>query len=111
MVPSGSRQPIQSLVRFEGLFPSSVHLDIKASFYQPENVLLYTPGRFPRLLIADFGYSQNSPPEGSSTSEGVAGTLAYLPPEAIKAIYDDRWVDYILVDCWSLGTVLHEIIA
>ncbi|KAF8330437.1 kinase-like domain-containing protein [Cantharellus anzutake] len=79
--------------------------------FKPENVLLHAPGRFPRLLIADFGYSQNSSPEETPDSEGVAGTLAYLPPEAVKAIYDSRWIDYTLVDCWSFGVVLHEIIA
>jgi len=57
---------------------------------QPENILLYRPGPYPRILIADFGLAQ---PDSYQEIFNVSGTVPYLPPEAILAL-DNKHLGY-----------------
>ncbi|EJD03702.1 kinase-like protein [Fomitiporia mediterranea MF3/22] len=70
----------------------------------PENVLLYTPGPFPRVQIADFGLARARAYQETMT---VCGTVSYLPPEGIMAL-DNRELGYVGMpaDCWSVGLIL-----
>ncbi|EJD51786.1 kinase-like protein [Auricularia subglabra TFB-10046 SS5] len=54
------------------------HRDLK-----PENILLHEAGSFPRVIIADFGLAR---PRAFEETFRVAGTISYLPPEAITAL-------------------------
>ncbi|KAF9513037.1 hypothetical protein BS47DRAFT_1485885 [Hydnum rufescens UP504] len=79
------------------------HRDLK-----PENVLLKTPGRFPRVLIADFGFSRSS---DMNCRHAIVGTPAYMAPEAVRSAFDGRSFDDFIADYWSFGVVLFEILA
>jgi predicted ATPase/predicted Ser/Thr protein kinase len=74
-----------------------IHRDIK-----PENVLLGEDGA---PLLADFGLAKIA--QESLTATGVvAGTIAYISPEALSgSALDAR------TDIWSLGVVLFEMLA
>ncbi|PBK77372.1 kinase-like protein [Armillaria solidipes] len=78
------------------------HRDIKAS---PENILLYCPGPYPRILIADFGLAR---PKSYQETFNVCGTVSYLPPEGILAL-DQKHLGYVGMpsDCWSAGVILY----
>ncbi|KAH9944190.1 kinase-like protein [Epithele typhae] len=71
---------------------------------QPENILLYFPGPYPRIQIADFGLAR---PRGYQETFNVCGTVSYLPPEGILAL-DNREMGYISMpaDCWSSGVIM-----
>ncbi|HEV2644572.1 MAG TPA: protein kinase, partial [Candidatus Elarobacter sp.] len=75
-----------------------VHRDVK-----PANVLIDAEGA---VKLTDFGIAKLSA-EHDTTSPGVAvGTLAYMSPEQARGdAVDSR------TDLWSLGVVLHEMIA
>jgi eukaryotic-like serine/threonine-protein kinase len=83
-----------------------IHADLK-----PANVMITRQGH---VKVLDFGVARAVP--GSGTGESVtwgpetagpmAGTLRYMPPEALR---NDR-VD-ARGDLWSLGVVLYEMIA
>ncbi|KAF4573095.1 Meiosis-specific serine/threonine-protein kinase mek1 [Pleurotus pulmonarius] len=70
----------------------------------PENILLYTPGPYPRIQIADFGLAR---PKAYQETLNVCGTVSYLPPEGILAL-DNKHLGYVGMpsDCWSAGVIL-----
>ncbi|KIM47834.1 hypothetical protein M413DRAFT_15933 [Hebeloma cylindrosporum] len=72
---------------------------------KPENILLYCPGPYPRILIADFGLAR---PNSYQETFNVCGTVSYLPPEGILAL-DNKHLGYIGMpaDCWSSGVILY----
>lgn len=79
---------------------------------QPENILLYTPGSYPRIFIADFGLARSHSTEATFT---VCGTVAYLPPEAVSAL-DGREQQSVGLcsmpsDCWSAGVLMFIMLA
>jgi len=57
---------------------------------QPENILLFSPGPYPRVLIADFGLAR---PNSYQETFNVCGTVSYLPPEGILAL-DNKHLSY-----------------
>ena len=72
---------------------------------QPENILLYLPGSYPRVQIADFGLARA---DAYQETLNVCGTVAYLPPEGVLAL-DKKDLGYIGMpaDCWSVGVILY----
>ena len=70
---------------------------------QPENVLLATPGSFPRVVIADFGLARERSYEPTAN---VAGTVSYLPPEAINALAWRETYSSETTDSWALGLLV-----
>ncbi|KAF8305243.1 kinase-like protein, partial [Clavulina sp. PMI_390] len=76
---------------------------------QPENILLRSTGRFPQLIIADLGYSRPIT-ELEHDEVGMAGTPCYLPPEAIRAVYEPMRIDFALADCWSVGVIIYQML-
>jgi serine/threonine protein kinase len=76
---------------------------------QPENLLLFSPGRYPRILIADFGLACS---RANHITFDVCGTVQYLPPEAILAL-DNKYLGYASMpaDCWSAGVILFIMLA
>jgi serine/threonine protein kinase len=76
---------------------------------QPENILLYSPGPYPRILIADFGLAR---PRSYQETLNVCGTVAYLPPEGILAL-DNKHLGYVGMpaDCWSAGVILFVLLS
>lgn len=71
---------------------------------QPENILLHSPGPYPRIQIADFGLARSRAYEETLH---VCGTISYLPPEGVRAL-EDKKLGYVGMpaDCWSAGIVI-----
>lgn len=71
---------------------------------QPENILLFSPGPYPRIQIADFGLAR---PKAYQETLHVCGTISYLPPEGILAL-EHKHLGYVGMpaDCWSAGVTL-----
>ncbi|KAI6031569.1 kinase-like protein [Pisolithus microcarpus] len=76
---------------------------------QPENILLHTPGPYPRVQIADFGLAR---PRAFQETLHVCGTISYLPPEGVRAL-DCPNLGYVGMpaDCWSTGVVLFAMLS
>ena len=76
---------------------------------KPENVLLYSPGRYPRIQLADFGLARR---KSYQETFNVCGTVSYLPPEGILAL-ENKDMTYIGMpaDCWSAGLMLYIMLA
>ncbi|OAX44424.1 kinase-like protein [Rhizopogon vinicolor AM-OR11-026] len=69
-----------------------------------ENILLFSPGPYPRIQIADFGLAR---PKAYQETLHVCGTISYLPPEGILAL-EHKHLGYVGMpaDCWSAGVTL-----
>ncbi|KAF9456158.1 kinase-like domain-containing protein [Collybia nuda] len=82
----------------------TVLIRILTHILQPENILLHSPGSYPRILIADFGLAR---PNAYQETLNVCGTVSYLPPEGVLAL-DHKHLGYIGMpaDCWSAGVIL-----
>lgn len=76
---------------------------------KPENILLYAPGPYPRIQIADFGLARKKSYEETFN---VCGTVSYLPPEGILAL-ENKELGYVGMpaDCWSAGVLLYIMIS
>ncbi|PVF94494.1 kinase-like protein [Serendipita vermifera] len=74
------------------------HRDLK-----PENILLATPGAYPRILIADFGLAKE---RAFELTGNVAGTISYLPPEAVTALARKTKYNTEMSDSWALGLII-----
>ncbi|CAG8653402.1 10462_t:CDS:10, partial [Acaulospora colombiana] len=70
---------------------------------QPENILLATPGAYPRILIADFGLAKE---RAFELTGNVAGTISYLPPEAVTALARKTKYNTEMSDSWALGLII-----
>ncbi|KAG9314211.1 kinase-like protein [Chiua virens] len=79
-------------------------LPMPSSRFLPENILLHSPGPYPRIQIADFGLAR---PRAYEETLHVCGTISYLPPEGIRAL-EDKDLGYVGMpaDCWSAGIVI-----
>lgn len=97
MVRVASYLIVQSTLTFEPdlkVGGASLFYDFNVSFplvSQPENILLYAPGAYPRLVIADFGLAR---PKAYQETHNVCGTVSYLPPEGILAL-DQAHLKYV----------------
>ena len=92
-------------------FPSSFFTPLFTHAYsdvylptQPENILLHSPGPYPRIQIADFGLAR---PRAWEETLHVCGTISYLPPEGVRAL-ENKNLGYVGMpaDCWSAGIVI-----
>jgi serine/threonine protein kinase len=90
------------LPRFEGMSPilNCRHRRI-IKFLQPENILLYNPGPYPRIQIADFGLARE---KSYQETFNVCGTVAYLPPEGECGVsYPVLYPNHIYGRCTCVG--------
>lgn len=71
-----------------GLYLQFLFLIVKS---KPENILLHSPGPYPRILIADFGLAR---PNAHQETFNVCGTVSYLPPEGVLAL-DVKHLGYV----------------
>ncbi|KAH0838163.1 kinase-like protein [Lanmaoa asiatica] len=79
-------------------------LALTSSPFLPENILLHSPGPYPRIQIADFGLARSRAYEETLH---VCGTISYLPPEGVRAL-ENKNLGYVGMpaDCWSAGIVI-----
>ncbi|KAI9780303.1 MAG: hypothetical protein M1816_003113 [Peltula sp. TS41687] len=97
-------QTSDALDYLHALDPQIVHRDVK-----PNNILIsYRRSDAILVKFADFGISR----EGD-TLKSICGTMLYLAPEVYKAMaipWAERAPYTALVDIWSLGVVLVELL-
>ena len=74
----------------------TLHRDIK-----PANLLLDSQGV---VWITDFGLAKAMEQDRATLSDGLAGTLRYMPPEQFSGQYDARG------EIYSLGLTLYELL-
>ena len=93
--------------RYKGLF-HLLNILLLLTFSKPENILLCSPGAYPKVQIADFGLAR---PKAYQETMNVCGTVAYLPPEGILAL-DRSDLGYVGMpaDCWSAGIILYSML-
>ena len=88
-----------------------LHRDIK-----PSNVLVVEVDGKPAPKVIDFGLAKALDPDETAfqtafqTGGRLMGTPAYLPPEAIGAVDEERTLD-TRADVYSLGILLYELLA
>ena len=95
--------------RSEGIVFPHANVFALTRLLQPENILLYAPGPYPRIQLADFGLARRRSHEETFN---VCGTVSYLPPEGILALeYKDYSYIGMPADCWSAGVVMYIMIS
>jgi serine/threonine-protein kinase len=75
-----------------------IHGDLK-----PANIMVDGHGQ---VKVLDFGVARRVPAGGATPEPLAAGTLRYMPPEALRGEHVDA-----RGDLWSLGVVVYEMIA
>ncbi|KAG0326454.1 Meiosis-specific serine/threonine-protein kinase mek1 [Podila horticola] len=80
------------------------HRDLK-----PENLLLTSSGKFPRIMLADFGMAREQ--MRNRLMSTMCGTFAYMAPEVFAIKYAKRPGYGHTADCWSLGVSLYVILS
>ncbi|XP_055710503.1 serine/threonine-protein kinase meng-po [Phlebotomus papatasi] len=76
---------------------SLVHRDLKL-----ENVLVFAPD-FSRIKLCDFGATTR---EGTLVSKGRHTWIAFLPPEVLEIVKNERFICKTSSDCWQFGILL-----
>lgn len=92
----------------EGLADAHAH-DIVHRNLKPTNLFITRRGGMRRLVVLDFGVSEDPLTDAAINLGGVSGagkSLAYLAPEQIR---DPSSVD-ARADIWALGAILHEML-
>ncbi|XVF14964.1 hypothetical protein REPUB_Repub09cG0106700 [Reevesia pubescens] len=77
-----------------------IHRDLK-----PENILLSGSKDDVVLKIADFGLSRSVDPD--QYLQTVCGSPLYMAPEVLQF---QRYDEKVMVDMWSLGAILFELL-
>ncbi|XP_053672994.1 serine/threonine-protein kinase meng-po-like [Anopheles nili] len=75
-----------------------VHRDLKL-----ENVLVFTPD-FSRIKLCDFGTTTR---EGVLVSRNNKTWIAFLPPEVLEVVKNERFICKASADSWQFGIVLY----
>ncbi|XP_050077582.1 serine/threonine-protein kinase meng-po [Anopheles maculipalpis] len=75
-----------------------VHRDLKL-----ENVLVFTPD-FSRIKLCDFGTTTR---EGVLVSKNNKTWTAFLPPEVLEVVKNERFICKASSDSWQFGIVLY----
>ncbi|KAF0318441.1 hypothetical protein GQ607_014359 [Colletotrichum asianum] len=95
------RQCLSALVYLHGRKPPIVHRDIK-----PDNILVqYRSGGDIFVKISDFGLSKDQ-----SQLLTICGTFDYVAPEIQLYVQAEQSRYSAVVDVWSLGVVVYELI-
>jgi serine/threonine protein kinase len=84
-----------------------LHKDIKSSNILIKEVITNEQGDIEdiRVVISDFNISSIIPTEASKKiTEGVKGTIVYMPPESFSKVITKK------SDYWSLGMILYELL-
>ncbi|KAG0014169.1 Checkpoint kinase 2 [Podila clonocystis] len=93
------------------------HRDLK-----PENLLLASSGKFPRIMLADFGMAREH--TRNRLMSTMCGTFAYMYDFVEPAVSDGLWAPEVFdikyakrpryghtADCWSFGVSLYVILS
>ncbi|KFH73105.1 CAMK protein kinase [Podila verticillata NRRL 6337] len=80
------------------------HRDLK-----PENLLLTSSGKFPQIMLADFGMAREQ--MRNRLMSTMCGTFAYMAPEVFDIKYAKRPGYGHTADCWSLGISLYVLLS
>jgi serine/threonine protein kinase len=84
-----------------------LHKDIKSSNILIKEIIRNDQGDIEdiRVVISDFNISSIIPTEASKKiTEGVKGTIVYMPPESFSKVITKK------SDYWSLGMILYELL-
>jgi serine/threonine protein kinase/ankyrin repeat protein len=84
-----------------------LHKDIKSSNILIKEIIRNEQGDIEdiRVVISDFNISSMIPTEASKKiTEGVKGTILYMPPESFSKVITKK------SDYWSLGMILYELL-
>jgi len=84
-----------------------LHKDIKSSNILIKEIIRNEQGDIEdiRVVISDFNISSMIPTEASKKiTEGVKGTIVYMPPESFSKVITKK------SDYWSLGMILYELL-
>ncbi|KAF9183955.1 hypothetical protein BGZ49_004484, partial [Haplosporangium sp. Z 27] len=76
---------------------------------KPENLLLTSATKYPRVLLTDFGMAREFCNE--SPMNTMCGTFAYMAPEVFDVKHAHGPGYGYSADCWSLGVTLYVILS